>query len=128
MDLLVHEVDGQRFLEGTPGQQFIERIDDVSFVLGECFGNTAHGLLLYPENLTVHFFDLSSGEAGAILQKLRTYHVRLAIVRSHTLKLSRLFGEVIADEQRGSDFRLFDERSAAEAWLGGESGTARHGG
>ena len=34
------------------------------------------------ENLNPAFFDLSSGDAGAVLQKLLNYDVRLAVVRA----------------------------------------------
>jgi hypothetical protein len=37
-----------------------------------------HADVLYSENLPPAFFDLSSGVAGAILQKLRNYKIRLA--------------------------------------------------
>lgn len=39
----------------------------------------AGSALLYAPNLTAKF-DLSSREAGAILQKLRDYRIRLAVV------------------------------------------------
>ena len=55
--------------------------------------------------------------AYGILQKLRNYHIRLAVVRTPTLRLSSRFGEVLADENRGPHFRLFDERPAAQDWL-----------
>ena len=117
MQLTVCDVQGRRLLEGAPGQPLMASVEDLSRVLEACFENAAHNLLLYPENLTERFFDLSSGEAGAILQKLRNYHIRLAIVRSATLRLSSRFDELIADENRGPYFRLFDERSAAQEWL-----------
>lgn len=117
MDFTVHDVGGQPLVEGAPGQRIMGRAEDVSTVVEACFDNAARCLLLYPENLTEHFFDLSSGEAGAILQKLRTYHIRLAVVRTPTLRLSRLFGELLVDEERGPHFRLFDERAAAQEWL-----------
>lgn len=117
MAFIVHDVDDQRFVEGMPGQPLLERADDIATVLEACFSNDAYRLLLYPENLTAHFFDLSSGEAGTILQKLRNYHIRLAVVRSPTLRPSRRFAELIADERREPYFRLFDERDAARTWL-----------
>lgn len=117
MEFMVRGAHGQRFVEGTPGQALIVRVDDVSTLLEACFEHAADRVLLYPENLTEHFFDLHSGEAGAILQKLRNYRIRLAVVRTPTLRLSQRFGELLADEQRGSYFRLFDRRSAAEEWL-----------
>ena len=117
MEFSVRDVQGQRFLEAAPGQPLMRRVADVTTVLEACFDNAVDRLLLYSENLTEHFFDLSSGEAGEILQKLRNYHIRLAIVRSPALRLSSRFSELMADESRGSYFRLFDERAAAQEWL-----------
>lgn len=117
MEFTVHDLQGQRFVEGAPGQPLMGRVEDVVTVLEACFDNAAERLLLYSENLTEHFFDLSSGEAGEILQKLRNYRIRLAIVRAPTLQLSSRFGELMEDERRGSYFRLFDERAAAQEWL-----------
>ena len=57
------------------------------------------------------------GEAGAILQKFRTYGIRVAVVRSPAMRLSRRFSEVIADESRGPYFRLFGEQDSAQKRL-----------
>lgn len=120
MTMTVREARGQRFLEATPGDALMSGPDDVRTVLEACFEHDSRRLLLYPENLTPHFFDLSSGEAGAVLQKLRTYQIRLAVVRAPTLRLSRRFAELMADESQGQDFRLFDDRATAETWLCGD--------
>lgn len=117
MELSVSETNGRRFMEGPLGQPLMRQMADLVSVMEACFGEDVHALLLYPENLTTHFFDLSSGEAGEILQKLRNYNIRLAVVGTPTLHMSRLFGELLADEQRGPYFRLFDARSAAQDWL-----------
>lgn len=117
MDLVVREAQGRRFLEGVPGQTLMGHADDVVTVLEECFSHGIHRLLLYPENLTPRFFDLNSGEAGTILQKLRNYHIRFAIVCPPTMELSRRFRELMADEQADSSFRLFSDRAAAQDWL-----------
>lgn len=117
MELTVGHKHGQDFVEGTPGQSLLQRVDDVTLVIEACFAHQVNRLLLYDANLTEHFFDLSSREAGAILQKLRTYQIRLAIVGSPSLQLSSRFGELLADELRGPYFRLFDTRLEAEDWL-----------
>jgi hypothetical protein len=117
VEYALRETSGARYLEGTPKQPLIRRPEDVIAVLEACFAGGARRLLLYPENLSLRFFDLKSGEAGEILQKLRNYHIQLAIVSTPTLQLSQRFAELLADEQRGPYFRLFEERSAAEAWL-----------
>jgi hypothetical protein len=67
--------------------------------------------------VTERFFDLSSGEAGEILQKLRNYHTRLAVVHSPTRQLSRRFEELMIEENQMPHFRLFEDRPAAQEWL-----------
>jgi hypothetical protein len=117
MALTVHDAGGCRLLEGAPGERLMARADDVVTVIESCFEHGSYAVLLYPENLSERFFDLSSGEAGTILQKLRNYHIRLAIVRTPALELSRRFEELLLDENRGPYFRLLDDRAAAETWL-----------
>jgi hypothetical protein len=83
------------------------------------FSGGVDAALLYADNLTDAFFDLSSGQAGAILQKLRNYGVRLAVVsRPGSVQFSSRFGEMLAEERQGRYFGLFETRRAAREWLG----------
>lgn len=118
MNIHVLTKDNQNILEGMPATSLLESAEDVIDVLGTCFEHNAHAVLLYGENLTEHFFDLSSGEAGAILQKFRSYHIKLAVVASPTgVQQSPMFREMLIEESKGDDFRVFSDRVAAEAWL-----------
>ncbi len=118
MSLSVVDESGVRVVEGSPDQRLMSRPDDAGLVLEVCFANRVRLALLYPENLTDSFFDLSSGEAGSILQKLRNYRVRLAIVwPPDTVRFSSRFGEMVAEEERGRNFAIFATRDAARAWL-----------
>jgi hypothetical protein len=109
--------DGRRIVEGTPGQPFMRSVEDVATILEACIGHQVDRVLLYAENLTEQFFDLSSGEAGLSLQKFRNCGIRVAVVCSPDVRFSRRFGEMIAEESRGPYFRLFDERGSAHGWL-----------
>ena len=85
-----------------------------------CLSSDVDGALLYAPNLTAGFFDLSSLEAGEILQKLRNYRIRLAVVcPPGTVRFSSRFGELLAEERRGRFFGVFDTRADALAWLAG---------
>jgi hypothetical protein len=95
-------------------------------LLEACFSAGARAALLYAENLPAAFFDLSSGQAGAVLQKLRTYGVRLAVVSPPgQVEVSTRFGEMVAEESRGRHFGLFETREAARAWLAGGDADGR---
>ena len=113
MALTLIEEDGTGVVEGARGVSLMRRPQDATLVLEACFSAGVGAALLYPENLTRRFFDLSSGEAGDILDKLRRYQVRLAIVcEPGSVQFSNRFTEILSD-----DLRVFDTREAARQWL-----------
>jgi len=119
MNLTLKEEASVRLLEGPPSGQLFRSIDDVGLLVESCFSNKARCAVLYAGNLTDGFFDLSSGEAGAILQKLRQYRIRLAVVcPPGTVRFSTRFGEMVEEEARGIHFRIFETAEAAREWLG----------
>ncbi|HEV8145855.1 MAG TPA: DUF4180 domain-containing protein [Bryobacteraceae bacterium] len=106
------------FVEGAPDQSLMLRPEDASLVIEACFSVAVRAAVLYPANLTPEFFDLSSGEAGAILQKLRNYRIRVAVVcPPGTVSFSTRFGEMAEEETRGKHFGFVDSRDAAREWL-----------
>jgi hypothetical protein len=112
MAIGVREESGVRFVEGTPGTSLMRRPQDATLVLEACFSAQAHVALL-PENLTPRFFDLSSGEAGEVLDKLRRFQVRLAIVCAPGIvQFSSRFREILSD-----DLRIFETSEEARLWL-----------
>lgn len=118
MELRVVEEDGIKVMEGVPGAPFLSRAEDAGLVLEACLSNQARAALLYAESLPDEFFDLSSGQAGAILQKLQNYRVRLAVVcPAGSVRLSSRFKELLAEERQGRYFGLFEMRQAAWEWL-----------
>ena len=124
MEFSLVEEGGVRVIEGEPDQCFMSRPDDTNRVLEACFSSKVRCALLYAKNLTNGFFDLSSGEAGAVLQKMRNYGVRLAVVCPvGTVRFSTRFGEMLAEERLRQHFGVFETRQEAREWLGrhGES-------
>jgi len=118
MQLSVAEEAGTRFVEGPPGLPLLRAIEDAVPLVEACFSNRASSALLYASNLTEKFFDLSSGEAGAILQKLRNYRIRLAVVCAPgSVKFSSRFGEMAAEESRTGYFQVFESAETARGWL-----------
>lgn len=107
-----------KMLEREPGTRYLADANDVGRLIEDCFSSGARTALLYAENLPGKFFDLSSGQAGTILQKLRTYQVRLAVVApKERVVPSPRFSEMAAQERRSGQFALFETRDAAAAWL-----------
>lgn len=106
------------FVEGAPGLPLLAKADDINDVIGECFGLQARSALLYAENMPPAFFDVSSQQAGVILQKLRNYGIQLAVVAAPgSVSFSSRFAELAAAERRDHAFAIFDNRDEAIAWL-----------
>lgn len=112
------EEGGVKVIEGTPGQPLMTRVEDATEILEACFSNEVQTVLLYAENVTEGFFDLSSSQAGAVLQRLRNYGIRLAVVcPPGSVRFSSRFDEMLAEERRGRYFGVFESRRAALDWL-----------
>ena len=117
-DLSVSDAGGVSFVEGRPGVPFMTSADDAGRIIEACWSHHASNALLYAENVCPGFFDLSTRDAGAILQRLRNYGIRLVIVcPSGHVRFSSRFGEMVAEEHRGRDFAIVESREAAVDWL-----------
>jgi hypothetical protein len=55
-------------------------LKEAADVLDLFFGNNCSTIMLKKENIIEHFFNLSTGIAGEILQKVSNYRKRLAII------------------------------------------------
>jgi hypothetical protein len=104
-------------VEGPAGEPLLHNAREINDIIGECFGAHTTLALLYGANLPPAFFDVSSGQAGEILQKLRNYGLRLAVVVQPGIAVSTRFHELQAAERRDGAFAVFDSRDAAVAWL-----------
>ena len=109
------------FLECLPEGGIIHSEQDALDWLALCGEHGTDRLMIHASNLTNAFFDLSSGLAGAILLKFVIYRVKVAAVLTPELVNRGKFREMALETNRGQDFRIFYERSEAEAWLGGVS-------
>jgi hypothetical protein len=107
-----------KFTEWPVDAQPMRKPSDAARVIEACASHGVDCALLHAENLTENFFDLSSGEAGEILQKLRTYRIRIAVVyKPDHVRFSCRFGEMAQEEARVGYFRLFQSEQAARDWL-----------
>ncbi len=119
MELRAVEEEGVRVLEGPPEQPFLYSVNDMNRIIEQCYADDTNLVLLYAPNLPGAFFDLSSGEAGALLQKVQQSQMRLAVVcPPESVHFSSRFGEVLADLRHSRFFKVFETRDEARAWLG----------
>lgn len=102
--------------EGPEGAPLLRTAEDAPLLVEACLNLRARAALLYASNLPSDFFDLSSGAAGAILQKIRQYRIRLAVVAPSSA-FSTHFAEMAHEEQRKGYFAVFASAAEGRAWI-----------
>ena len=82
-----------------------------------CIEHDTRALLFDGGALPPAFFDLSTGVAGELVQKLVNYGVRMAAVVPDLSAHSRPFQDFAREANVGRRFRFFATRAEAVAWL-----------
>ncbi len=98
-------------------EQFIRSTRDFLDLLTWGTENGTDLYLLMDTNFTPQFYDLSTGLAGEILQKVSNYHQRLAIIGSFEMVTSKRFREFMMESNKGSSVCFMREKAKALAWL-----------
>jgi hypothetical protein len=92
---------------------------DPAGVIQGCFDKGARRVLVDRAALPPAFFDLSSGVAGELVQKLVNYGVRAAFVVPEAGTHSPRFQDFAREANRGKQLHFAATRAAAIEWLGG---------
>lgn len=119
MDYQVVEVETKKYIECVPDGRPIASERDVLDLLAACGENDTNLLMIQGEALSDDFFTLGTGLAGMVLQKLVNYHIKAALVVTDDRSGRGRFREFAIEANRGRDFRIFDNKEAAEEWLVG---------
>jgi hypothetical protein len=74
-------------------------------------------LLLDERNLDEAFYDLSTGLAGEIAQKLFNYRTRLVVVGTFESVRSKRFREFMYETNKGTQLSFLKDTDAAIRWM-----------
>jgi hypothetical protein len=85
--------------------------------LVRCIEGGVLGLLFDAGALPPAFFELGSGVAGELVQKLTNYGIRMAAVVPDLESRPERFREFAREANRGRQFRFFATRREAVEWL-----------
>ena len=85
-----------------------------------CIESGQRGLLIDHDAVPPEFFDLSTGVAGGIVQRLTMYGIPMAVVVPDPSIHSGPFQDFAREANTGGVFRFFPDREQAVAWLSAE--------
>jgi hypothetical protein len=103
------------YFEFTPEEMLINSEKDALLIVEKAY--TSKKALLSQHNLNPDFFDLSSGLAGAVLQKIANYSIKTAFVVDLTTIKSEYFKQLVNESQSISEYRFFSDKATALGWL-----------
>jgi len=80
MTYVISELEGERLLECEPDGPVLAQERDASDLIGDASGEAAATVVIPTTRLSEDFFRLSSGLAGAVVQKFVNYGLRLVVL------------------------------------------------
>jgi Domain of unknown function (DUF4180) len=93
----------------------ISSMSDISDLIGATYG--ADGLILTESDLEPEFFDLSTGLAGELFQKLTNYQLRTALVILEPAAHGVRFAELAFEHRTHNLIRFCSSETQALEWL-----------
>jgi hypothetical protein len=117
MEEWIREQNGIAYIDLRGSGILLDSEQTALNVLAEGGEHDAPRLLVDGSNLPADFFDLSTGLAGAILQKFAVYFVRCATVLTPEQVGKGRFYEMVLEANRGQLFRVYPDSQLAIAWL-----------
>jgi hypothetical protein len=117
MESEVITLPSTRYLAISLDQTFVLTTRTVTELIEMCLSEGISCVLAQEQHVPSEFFQLQTLEAGEILQKLRTYGIRLAIVVLKERHYSRRFQEMVAEQSGRGYFGIFTDKQRAENWF-----------
>lgn len=117
MDGALKSLNGVNFIDLTQSDSNINRETDLNDLLSLCYYHNSNFILMDEKNLSKEFFNLSTGLAGAAMQKFANYQAKVAILLPPKAEQSERFKELMFEMNRSNHFRFYDNRKEAEVWL-----------
>jgi hypothetical protein len=118
MDIQYIESDGVTFAEVTGEKKSIRDMASIMDLIGDiAFNHRCDKVLVDRKLIDESFFDLKSGFAGELTQKITNYRMKLAVVGDFSWVESLALKAYIYESNLGKTVRFTSDRDAAVAWL-----------
>jgi hypothetical protein len=108
---------GLAFMTSCTVDRFVSSPGDFLDLLAHGGESGTSCFVLKDSNFAPTFYDLKTGLAGEILQKLSNYNCRLAIVGTFAMVRGERFRELMKESNKGGHIRFAGDVDEALAWL-----------
>ncbi|MFB5065603.1 MAG: DUF4180 domain-containing protein [Candidatus Wallacebacter cryptica] len=116
MNFAVREKDKKKFLHVTGDGGLLNQEQDALDIISQCFALETNAVV-FEGQLSENFLQLSTGVAGAVLQKFGNYNIRAAFVLQEDQDMPLRFREMMTEQRAGNAFKIFDSMADATRWI-----------
>ncbi len=117
MNYKIIETQGKKYIYFTSDGSLNLREQDAIDIISLCAEYDTNTVVLDGESLSDDFARLSTGLAGAVLQKFENYNIKAAVVLKGGQNFSARFQEMLSEHSTGNAFRIFTYLDDAVEWL-----------
>ena len=107
------------YMECSQEEILISSEQDILDIFADSYEYNSSLFLFYESNFHPDLFDLKTGLAGAVFQKIAVYHAKAAVVLDAGAKKNKRFEEYMYECNKGDQVRYFTDREKAVEWLVG---------
>lgn len=115
MKIIVHGKENKTVELFADGLIF-NSIEEATQLIGELYYQGYDNIIWHQSHLPETFFDLSSGMAGEILQKISNFRMKLAIVGDFSKPNSRSLEAFITESNKGKQVRFASSLEEAQCF------------
>jgi PadR family transcriptional regulator, regulatory protein AphA len=119
MNIQKISVDNKSYLECLSDGQVLRTDADILDLVAACGEHLCDRLMVHAGLLPTDFYDLKTGLAGNLLQKLVNYRLRCAFILDEVLVGNGRFSEMMIESNRGEQFHFCFNVDDARKWLVG---------
>lgn len=102
MKIIIHQFHGRQIAEIQSDGIIMRNLRDAMGVVGEILSRGVKELILHERNVAPEFFQLRTGIAGELLQKLTNHQIRVAFVGDFGSDKSKSMRAFIAESNSGN--------------------------
>ncbi len=111
--ILYNELNSKKIAEVADKSLVISSTGEALDLMVNIYYNDCSRIIIYEENLDPQFFNLSSGLAGDILQKVSNYRLKLAIVFDQSKYKSKSLKDFVFECNKGRQVFFVKDKDEA---------------
>lgn len=108
LEINTHKKDKNLIAEIINDEVVLPDIESGSDVIGQLYFDGFDGVIIYQEQLSPAFFDLSTKFAGELLQKFSNFRLKLVIVLRQDVQAGASLKSFINESNRYGQIRFVD--------------------